>query len=40
MEWEARERALREGMILPDHVMVRLKGLAEDYGLALQEIYN
>jgi len=40
MEWEARERALREGMILPDHVMVRLKGLAEDYGLAIEEIYN
>lgn len=40
MEWEARERALREGMMLPDHVMVRLKGLAEDYGLALQEIFD
>ena len=33
MEWGARERALQDGMILPDHVMVRLKGLAEDYGL-------
>jgi ureidoglycolate dehydrogenase (NAD+) len=40
MEWEARERALREGMMLPDHVMVRLQGLAGDYGLALQEIFN
>jgi hypothetical protein len=27
-------------MTLPDHVMVRLKGLAEDYGLAIEEIYN
>jgi LDH2 family malate/lactate/ureidoglycolate dehydrogenase len=40
IEWDSRKRALREGMILPDHVMVRLKGLAEDYGLAIEEIYN
>ena len=40
MEWEARQRSLREGMTLPDHVMVRLEGLAQDFGIRLQEIYN
>jgi hypothetical protein len=40
MAWEARQRALHEGMLLPDHVMVRLKGLAEDCGVAMNEIYD
>jgi LDH2 family malate/lactate/ureidoglycolate dehydrogenase len=40
IEWEARQRALREGMMLPDHVMVRLKGLAQDCGLDINEIYE
>lgn len=32
MEWEKQERAHREGMQLPDYVLVNLIGLAEDTG--------
>jgi ureidoglycolate dehydrogenase (NAD+) len=32
MEWERQERAHREGMQLPDYVLVNLVGLAEDTG--------
>jgi ureidoglycolate dehydrogenase (NAD+) len=32
MEWEKQERAHREGMELPDYVLVNLVGLAEDTG--------
>jgi ureidoglycolate dehydrogenase (NAD+) len=39
MEHEARQQALRMGMTLPDHVMVRLQGLAEDYGLSMDRLY-
>ena len=39
MEHEARQRALKDGMILPDHVMIRLEGLAQDYGLPLEKLY-
>ncbi len=34
MEWERREKALREGIELPDHVTASLEGLARDYGMA------
>ena len=40
MEHEARRRALKDGMILPDHVMLRLQGLAEDQGLDLESLYE
>jgi len=33
MEWERQEAALREGMKLPDYVIVNLLGLAEDVGM-------
>jgi LDH2 family malate/lactate/ureidoglycolate dehydrogenase len=32
MEWEKQERANREGLQLPDYVLVNLIGLAEDTG--------
>ena len=32
MEWERQERAQREGITLPDYVLVNLVGLAEDTG--------
>ena len=35
MEWERRDKALAEGMVLPDHVVMNLAGLAEDVGLDL-----
>lgn len=38
MEWEKRETALREGMLLPEDVWQRLAGLAEDFGLDLAEL--
>jgi len=40
MEWEKREKALKEGMLLPDHVMVRLQGLADDYGTSIEKLYS
>ncbi len=33
MEWERRDRALRDGMQLPDYVLTNLVGLAEDVGM-------
>jgi ureidoglycolate dehydrogenase (NAD+) len=33
MEWERRERALRDGLQLPDYVLTNLLGLAEDVGM-------
>ena len=36
MEWERRDKALVEGMVLPDHVVINLAGLAEDVGLDLK----
>jgi ureidoglycolate dehydrogenase (NAD+) len=39
MEWENRERALREGMILPEHVVDRLVGLAEDTGVDIKAFF-
>jgi LDH2 family malate/lactate/ureidoglycolate dehydrogenase len=33
MEWEARERALAEGIELPDDVVQSLRGLAQDIGM-------
>lgn len=40
MEWDARATALQSGMVLPDHVMVRLQGLADDYGLSIEKLYR
>jgi ureidoglycolate dehydrogenase (NAD+) len=39
MEWEHRERALREGMKLPEHVIDRLVSLASDTGLNVMEFF-
>jgi len=39
MEWDNRERALREGMILPEHVVDRLIGLAEDTGVDIKAFF-
>lgn len=36
MEWEKRERALAEGLRLPEHVVDRLVGLSEDVGVPLE----
>ena len=33
MEWERRERALAEGIPLPEDVLISLRGLAADSGL-------
>ena len=33
MEWERRERALREGIEMPEDVLISLRGLAEDSGI-------
>lgn len=38
MEWEYRETALREGMLLPEDVWQRLAGLADDFDLDLREL--
>ena len=38
MEWDNRERALAEGMLLPEHVVDRLIGLAEDVGLDIESL--
>jgi ureidoglycolate dehydrogenase (NAD+) len=40
MEWESRAKALKSGMMLPDHVMVRLQGLADDFGISIRKLYN
>ncbi len=33
MEWEKREKALVEGIVMPEDVLISLRGLAEDSGL-------
>ncbi|MDO8303127.1 MAG: Ldh family oxidoreductase, partial [Sedimentisphaerales bacterium] len=40
MEWEARAKAIKSGMMLPDHVMMRLQGLADDFGLSIKKLYQ
>ena len=40
LEWDARVAALEHGMMLPDHVMVRLEGLSLDTGIPLETIYG
>lgn len=40
IEWESRVAAMEYGMQLPDHVMVRLEGLAQDTGVDLDTIYG
>jgi ureidoglycolate dehydrogenase (NAD+) len=40
MEWERRETALREGLLLPEDVMASLRGLGDDYGLALDSWFT
>ena len=39
IEWDNRERALAEGMQLPEHVVDRLIGLSDDVGLALEPFF-
>lgn len=36
MEWERRERALREGIALPPHVVASVSGLSKDLGVPLK----
>ena len=36
MEWERRERALREGIVLPPDVVASVSGLSEDLGVPLE----
>jgi ureidoglycolate dehydrogenase (NAD+) len=40
MEWERREKALVEGIDLPDDVVASLSGLAEDLNLDLGKLFN
>ncbi|OHB55537.1 MAG: hypothetical protein A2Y12_03775 [Planctomycetes bacterium GWF2_42_9] len=40
MEWEAHAKVLKEGMMLPDHVMIRLQGLADDCGVSIKKLYS
>lgn len=40
MEWENRDRALVEGMVLPDDVLDRLLGLAEDWSVDIGMLYG
>lgn len=40
IEWENRERALAEGMQLPEHVVDRLMGLSEDIGLSPERFFS
>ncbi|MHB9035961.1 MAG: Ldh family oxidoreductase [Armatimonadota bacterium] len=39
MEWDNRERALANGMRLPEHVVDRLVGLSEDIGLGMEPFF-
>lgn len=39
IEWENRDRALAEGMLLPEHVIDRLIGLADDVGLDVNAFF-
>jgi ureidoglycolate dehydrogenase (NAD+) len=40
MEWERRDKALKEGMQLPEDVIASLAGLAEDVGLDLKRLWG
>lgn len=39
IEWDNRERALVQGMTLPEHVIERLVGLAADFDLELEKFF-
>ena len=39
MEWEKLEKNQKEGILLPDDVMMNLKGMAEDVGLSIDELF-
>jgi LDH2 family malate/lactate/ureidoglycolate dehydrogenase len=39
IEWDQRERALAQGMSLPEHVIERLAGLAVDWDLNLEKFF-
>jgi len=40
MEWERRDNVLAEGCVtLPDHVVERLVGVAEDYDMDTSELF-
>jgi LDH2 family malate/lactate/ureidoglycolate dehydrogenase len=38
MEWEKRAVALKQGMLLPKDVILRLMGLSEDLGIDLRTL--
>ena len=38
MEWDYRKKVLEHGIQLPDHVIIRLKGLAQDYDLDISDL--
>jgi LDH2 family malate/lactate/ureidoglycolate dehydrogenase len=40
MEFESRQKALHEGMMLPDHVMLRHQAVASEYGTDLNLLYQ
>ncbi len=40
MEWERREKALKQGMSLPEDVVANLKGVAEDYNINIEDYFS
>ncbi len=39
-EWENREKALREGIVLPPDVVASLEGLADDFALDTSGLFS
>jgi len=40
MEWERRDKALREGIRMPEEVLRSLAGLAQDVGLDFESLFR
>jgi ureidoglycolate dehydrogenase (NAD+) len=40
MEWEKRDKALKDGLSLPADVVANLKGVAEDYNIHIEEYFS
>jgi len=40
MEWDRRDKALEEGMVLPEDAVQSLEGLAKDYDLDIEKIWQ
>jgi LDH2 family malate/lactate/ureidoglycolate dehydrogenase len=38
MEWERHDKAVRDGMLLPDDVILRLEALAAEFGLDMRAL--